>query len=318
MLGCLTFPFCLSPISEPNTFEEQSCQVDALLCHSTLQMQSRHATWRMSHERFAYDSASATELTTDIKMVLEGGNELQVERRIDENDMMVARLQDAVDVDRTLLRQACPMHFSLLPRRQRGASALSCERYMAATGSVVPPLSAFFHSQGVSPKPNAAAEQLGKLFWRNPAHARSQQPWKGEEDDLLKHGIAQIVLAARRLEAASKFRARMEALQGVGNALEEQRRALAEQSRDELGQLGVLEASGDGRVEAAVLMEAEVFSMQQWHAVSQHVLGRCERTAHKRVSFASLISLHHAVPPLDKGAVSIKRFTEGDAKHCES
>jgi hypothetical protein len=200
---------------------------------------------------------------------------VQVERRIDENDMMFVQLRDAIDVDKTLSRQAGPLNFSLLPQKQRGATALSCERYLAATGTVVPPCSAFFHSNGCSPAPNAAATRLAKLFWRSPAHARPQQLWEREEDNLLKHGIVQIVLAARRLEAVSDFKARMAALQGEGDALEEQRRALVEEIRDSRSHLGLLEAGATGSSEAVVLREADSFSLQRWHAVSYHVPGRC-------------------------------------------
>jgi hypothetical protein len=200
---------------------------------------------------------------------------LQVERRIDENDMMVVQLRDAIDVDKTLSRQTGALKFSLLPQQQRGATALSCERFLAANGTIAPPCSAFFHSQGCSPAPNAAAKRLAKLFWRSPAHARPQRPWESEEDNLLKYGIVQTVLAARRFEAASDFQARMAALQGEGDALEEQRRALVEESREARSNLGVLEAEATGSGEAAVLRKAESFSLQQWHAVSYHIPGRC-------------------------------------------
>lgn len=132
---------------------------------------------------------------------------MQVERRIDESDAMATHVRHAADVDRTLAKQGAPLTFALLPRRQRAGPLLAPDRHLSVTGGFSPPLSTFFYSHGRSPAPNAAAVQQARLFGRNPAHARPPPPWRAEEDEQLRAGIAAVASLAQRRAAAVQFRA---------------------------------------------------------------------------------------------------------------
>lgn len=132
---------------------------------------------------------------------------VQVERRIDESDDMATHVRHAADVDRTLAKQAAPLSFALLPRRQRAGPLLAADRHLSVTGGFSPPLSAFFYSHGRSPAPNAAAKQLARLFGRNPAHARPPPPWRAEEDAQLRAGVGSVAQLSQRRAAAVQFRA---------------------------------------------------------------------------------------------------------------
>jgi len=193
-------------------------------------------------------------------------DDVQVQRRIRENDATLSALKAAQSVDRNLGRPAASLQFSWQMRHSAtiAQQRVSTSRLLSSTGEPAPPLSTFWSRGGVAPAPNGDACALARLFWRNPASARPPAAWTPAEKLQLRDAIRSQVVVQRQSHITADFQRRVKSGQS------------AETLKPHL--LASLAALKDVRADDTLtLQQADAFSRTDWQGVSQQLQDRCGR-----------------------------------------